>query len=37
MLDENVLIARACERAQHDDFGPDTWQEGLAGVSWIAH
>ena len=32
MLDENVLIARACERAQHDDFGPDTWQEGLGAL-----
>ena len=29
MLDEKSLIERACERAQHDDFGPDTWQEGL--------
>jgi sulfotransferase family protein len=29
MLDVATLVAAACERAQRDDFGEGTWQEGL--------
>lgn len=29
MLDVATLVATARERAQHEDFGEDTWQEGL--------
>ncbi|MGO8861662.1 MAG: sulfotransferase family protein [Acidimicrobiales bacterium] len=32
MQDEKQLIAQACERAQADDFGPDTWQLGLEAL-----
>jgi hypothetical protein len=32
MLDEKSLVALACERAQHDDFGPDGWQVGLEAL-----
>ncbi len=31
-MDEKQLIARACERAEADDFGPDGWHEGLAAL-----
>src|SRR5438552_3042348 len=30
MLDIPSLVAAACERAQSEEFGEDTWQEGLA-------
>ena len=29
MIDIADVVARACERAGEDDFGADTWQEGL--------
>ncbi len=29
MIDVAELVAKACERAQAEDFGADTWQEGL--------
>jgi hypothetical protein len=29
MIDSRQLVDQACERAGADDFGPDTWQEGL--------
>jgi hypothetical protein len=32
MLNEQQLVALACERAQADDFGPDTWQVGLEAL-----
>jgi hypothetical protein len=32
MKDEQQLISEACERAQADDFGPDTWREGLEAL-----
>ena len=30
MIETQRLVDTACERAGADDFGPDTWQEGLA-------
>lgn len=30
MIDVRELVATACARAGSDDFGPDTWREGLA-------
>jgi len=30
VLDVGALTAAACARTGHDDFGDDTWQEGLA-------
>lgn len=33
-LDVDALVAAACERAGHDDFGADTWQEGLDVLVW---
>lgn len=30
MIDVRELVATACTRAGSDDFGPDTWREGLA-------
>jgi hypothetical protein len=33
-LDVSTLVASACERAGHDDFGEDTWQEGLDVLVW---
>jgi Sulfotransferase family len=32
MIEENQLIATACERAGADDFGPDGWQLGLGAL-----
>ncbi len=32
MFDEKQLIAKACERAQAEDFGPDNWQLGLEAL-----
>jgi hypothetical protein len=32
MKSEQQLIAEACERAQADDFGPDSWQDGLEAL-----
>jgi hypothetical protein len=29
MIDVQVLVDTACERARSDDFGPDGWREGL--------
>ncbi len=29
MIDAEQLVERACRRAEADDFGPDTWREGL--------
>jgi hypothetical protein len=29
MIDTQRLVDKACDRAEADDFGPDTWQEGL--------
>jgi Sulfotransferase family len=29
VLDVGALVGAACERTGHDDFGDDTWQEGL--------
>ena len=33
-LDTAALVAAACERTGCDDFGPDTWQEGLDVLVW---
>ncbi|MCU1450215.1 MAG: hypothetical protein JWP02_2385, partial [Acidimicrobiales bacterium] len=33
-LDAATLVASACERAGHDEFGADTWQEGLDVLVW---
>jgi hypothetical protein len=32
MLDEKQLIAKACDRAQAEDFGPESWQVGLEAL-----
>jgi hypothetical protein len=32
MIDEEQLIAKACERAQAEDFGPNGWQVGLEAL-----
>jgi hypothetical protein len=32
VIEEQDLIAKACERAQADDFGPDGWQFGLEAL-----
>ena len=29
MILADVLVQQACARAESDDFGPDTWREGL--------
>lgn len=29
MIDAQAIVDEACERAQYEDFGPDTWREGL--------
>ncbi len=29
MIDAEQLVEKACQRAETDDFGPDTWREGL--------
>src|SRR4029079_7432337 len=29
MLEIDALVAAACQRSGHDDFGEDTWREGL--------
>ena len=33
MIETQRLVDTACERAAADDFGPDTWQEGLAALA----
>jgi hypothetical protein len=33
-LEVSSLVATACERAGSDDFGTDTWQEGLDVLVW---
>ena len=29
MIDTQSLVDKACERAEADDFGSDSWREGL--------